>query len=100
MLLSFCSKEAPATIPVAKEKPVAVPVATAPEAPARAPAAKTKPMAKLADCSLRQGARPLEGTYKGDWFTYFLICYLLISFICYLKTMFFELLNAKPCRII
>ena len=23
------------------------------------------------DCSLRQGARPLKGTYKGDLFTYF-----------------------------
>ena len=23
------------------------------------------------DCSLRQGARPLEGTYKGELFTYF-----------------------------
>ena len=25
-----------------------------------------------ADCSLRQGARPLKGTYKGDLFGYFL----------------------------
>ena len=23
------------------------------------------------DCSLRQGARPLKGTYKGDFFKYF-----------------------------
>ena len=25
---------------------------------------------KPADCNLRQGARPLKGTYKGDFFTY------------------------------
>ena len=27
----------------------------------------------FSDCSLRQGARPLKGTYKGDVFTFFFI---------------------------
>ena len=28
---------------------------------------------KLTDCSLRQGARPLKGTYKGDFYVFVLI---------------------------
>ena len=32
-----------------------------------------------ADCSLRQGARPLKGTYKGDSFTYFQISLYLVG---------------------
>ena len=56
-----------------------------------------------ADCSLRQGARHLKGTYKGNCLTYSLNCFVYfgIMFMLFgLKTMFLELLHAKPCRII
>ena len=51
---------------------------------------------------LRQGARPIEGTYKGcfsDFFQIIFIFFELFNVFC-LKNVFFELLHAKPCRII
>ena len=57
----------------------------------------------LSDCNLRQGARHLKGTYKGDLFTYFFctFLYLLIIFkFVGLKTICFYLLHAEPCMFI
>ena len=74
-----------------------------PAADPQGPRSKAKPQHHKADCNLRQGARHLKGTYKGDLFTYCVTfsTYLLSNLNLFgLKTVFSELLHAKPCRII
>ena len=47
----------------------------APKAPIEG---ETLQIKDISDCNLRQGARHLKGTYKGDLFTYFLMFF----FVC------------------
>ena len=72
-------------------------------AKARAIWARQEPqriLTKFTDCSLRQGAMPLKGTYKGDIFSSLASAPRYVSRVFDLKAVFFELLHAKPCRII